>query len=379
MKPLVVLAAAAVLTSSLLACAPQQAPTGPSNPAPSTNPANLTQEEKIAAGVVMFDLMLAHKDANGVQSPISPEDIESLQVDGKTVASSEILLMGTSSTQNLKPTNLQAALDGKALVHFGGKGIYTFAVAKSANSGNKITLKLKSDSQSYTLIRPAQFDRGTLVLQAGTVRGGLTLVSGFQTAQTDTKIIARYQSMLSLQNYFSNANFDMSTLLSSYFSDGSNVVVTTTDNKQFQFANGETTPIQEQSISGADAQKAQQEAQQAVAPPSPLSSYVGNWILRSVVIPGGSLQIKLRELPNQKFSASTVFQGQTYTGETSYEAVGNADLSDVNTTVTAGSARLTLNLKRETPNQVRVTLAEVLGVDVLKSFVGFNATMERDL
>ena len=106
---------------------------------------------------------------------------------------------------------------------------------------------------------------------------------------------------------------------------------------------------------------------------------LGNWVLRSVVIPGGSLQIKLRELPNRKFSASTVFQGQTYTGETSYEAVGNADLSEVNTTVAAGSARLTLNLKRETPNQVRVTLAEVLGIDVLKSFVGFNATMEREL
>jgi hypothetical protein len=379
MKPLVVLAAAAVLTSSLVACAPQQSPTGPSNPAPTTNPANLTQEEKIAAGVVMFDLMLAHKDANGVQSPIVPEDIESLQIDGKTVTSSEIMLLGTSATQNLKPTGMQAALDGKALVHFGGKGMYTFAVPKSANSGNKITLKLKNDVQNYTLIRPAQFDRGTLVLQAGSVRGGLTLVSGFQTAQANADIFARYQNMLNLQSYFSNANFDMSALLNAYFSDGATVVVTTADNKQFQFTNGEATPSQEQTVSEAETQKAQQEAQEAVAPPSPLSSYVGNWVLRSVVIPGGSLQIKLRELPNRKFSASTVFQGQTYTGETSYEAVGNADLSEVNTTVAAGSARLTLNLKRETPNQVRVTLAEVLGIDVLKSFVGFNATMEREL
>lgn len=379
MKPLVVLAAAAVLTSSLVACAPQQSPTGPSNPAPTTNPANLTQEEKIAAGVVMFDLMLAHKDANGVQSPIVPEDIESLQIDGKTVTSSEIMLLGTSATQNLKPTGMQAALDGKALVHFGGKGMYTFAVPKSANSGNKITLKLKNDVQNYTLIRPAQFDRGTLVLQAGSVRGGLTLVSGFQTAQANADIFARYQNMLNLQSYFSNANFDMSALLNAYFSDGATVVVTTADNKQFQFTNGEATPSQEQTVSEAETQKAQQEAQEAVAPLSPLSSYVGNWVLRSVVIPGGSLQIKLRELPNRKFSASTVFQGQTYTGETSYEAVGNADLSEVNTTVAAGSARLTLNLKRETPNQVRVTLAEVLGIDVLKSFVGFNATMEREL
>jgi hypothetical protein len=379
MKVLAMLATAALLTSSLVACAPSS-PTGP-NAAPPTAgaPANLTQEEKIAAGVVMFDLMLAQKDANGVQTPIIPEDIESLSIDGKTVASSEILLMGTNATDNLKPTNLQAALDGKALVHFGGKGIYTFAVAKSANSGNTIGLKLKSESQNYTLIRPAQFDRGTLVLQGGTVRGGLTLVSGFQTAQAGGGLFARYQNMLDLQSYFSNANFDISALLNAYFSDGATVVVTTADNKQFQFTNGEATPSQEETVSADETQKAQQEAQAAVAPPSPLSAYVGKWVLRSVIIPGGSLQIQLRELPNRKFSASTMFQGQTYTGETSYDAVGNADLTEVNTTVAAGSARLTLNLKRETPNQVRVTLAEVLWVDVLNSFVGFNATMEREL
>lgn len=392
MKSIVSLTLASLLISSLAACSP--APQGATPPTQTNNQTSGLSAAQIDAKVDLFNLMLLSKGADGVVSPITPERIESLRIDGKTVAPSAILQAGSGATEsyvgtgaaaNLRQQAAAQVVNGQPLTIFGGKGTYSFLIPHT-NANSKLELKLKGDARSYQLIRFNNLSQGTFVLaQDGKIEGGFKTTSGFSTKSEGDGILNALQNIFgSPDSFFALAQFDIAAYVNFYLSNNGQVTVTTSDNQHLVFEPSNPAEPTSQGPAGAgEAAAAQQDVSQDLSGNiTPLLGYIGTWTLESdllkALIPGGALDLEVAKTGTDTYRLTAKLASGSYSGQGKHTG-GSASDSELKLGVSAGDKSLEVKIHMVNANRVGITLTKAEGAAELSSFLNQEVYLKRKL
>lgn len=395
MKTFLSLSLSLCLLGTLTACGPSQpvAQTGQST----SNGALAVAEINAKADV--FNAMLMTKDANGVSIPLTPERIDSLSIDGKTVAPASIALPGAESAKSVsteQAIQLQASKvvqQNQPWVIFGANSVYSFVTPKAA-AGNKIELKIKGDSQTYQLLRLANVNRGAFVLSKGQVQGAFSLNEGFALKQASgsATVMSSLLAMLSLNasssldEFYNPAQFALTSLQNFYQSGVDSVVVYTPGMQQLTFdLSGKSTATS--TISADDLNKYRNQTETELGDYiSPLTGYIGAWTLEDpaivALIPGGGMTLELSKTGKQSYKLSATVAGNTYSGEGSYTATGTGGgtgSEPITLEISSGSKKLQVKFRLSTPNTLGATLLKADGVAELAIALNKEISFKRNL
>ncbi|MEZ0370039.1 MAG: Flp family type IVb pilin [Candidatus Sericytochromatia bacterium] len=421
MKHAVSLSLSLFMLSNLAACGPIQPAAKP--PAGQNVQNNSLSVAEINSKADLFDMMLMVKGADGVVSPVSPDRLESLSLDGKSIAPASILLPGSmaasgfASQASVQAEASKVILKGQPWVIYGSNGVYTFLMPKTGRN-SKLVFKLKGDNHSYELLRVANLSRGSFVLANGQIQGAFSIRDGFQIKPTAVE----YAVMLSLiivvclaaiqflgpnssttfsqvganlgtsqeqqaayNAYYALGRFDVAGFANYYQSNGGEITITTQDSQQLVFAaaspeqptDTETADVQE--VSGARAEIQAQLGNYL----SPLLSYVGSWTPESdlvkSLIPGGNMTLEVTRRSDDTYRLSAVLASGTYAGEGKYVSGGEGSSAPLNLGISSGGKTLEVKFRLVYPNLLGATLLKADGVPELAPALNQEIRFKRNL
>lgn len=341
---------------------------------------------QVEAKVDNFDAMLLVKGTDGVVSPVTPDRIETLSVDGKAVAASAIVLPGSAAADGYSAEKARLDLAGKAVngqpvVLFGGNGAYSFLLPKTGKN-SVVALKLKGDSQTYQLVRVSNLSRGAFLMSAGQVTGSFNTNAEFATKQAGgAGVMANLQSMFS-GGYFALANFDVNAFANYYQSNGGQITITTSNNQRLVFAPASPdAPTSQGTATDAERNALKAQVQTEVgANISDLNGYVGTWTLESdlvkALVPGGNFSLDVAKTGVNTYRLTANLAAGSYSGEGQHVA-GTATGSDLNLGVSAGTKALGVQVRLASSNRAGIKLTKAEGVAELSALVGQEIFLKR--
>lgn len=345
----------------------------------------------IEAKADLFDVMLLSKDAAGNNTPVTPEQIASLKLDGQTINPSSILLPGAASSDSLVQANARQqeaakAVNGQNVTMFGGNGAFSFVVPKTGKN-SVLQLQLKGSNDSYQLIRFANLSRGTFVLGSkGQVQGGFNTRADFQTqAEGEGGVLSNLNAIFTHPGgYYALAQFSIGAFSNFYQAGDGSVKVTTHDNHEltFQPAQPDQASAHTQISDQQEAQARAEVTQQVGDSLSPLLGYIGSWTLESdllkALIPGQKLMVTVANgSAKDSYCLTAAIAKGSYSGES--KVVGSGDTSTLKLAVSAGGKSLGVQIKLVSSNRVSVQLTQANGVAELSGMVGTEIFLKRAL
>lgn len=343
--------------------------------------------EELNDKIESFDLMLLHTNQDKAVNPITPERIQSLKLDGKSIDLNSILLPGSEENKALANSDqdrfntAQKVAEGGNLVVFGGKGIFSFLTPQS-DQNTLIEIKLKDDAQTYQIVRLENLSRGTMVLENGKVRGAFDTLGGFAVKGTGEDALALIQKMLSNPDlYYALSNFDFKAFVNTYFSEGVDVKVFTEDKQLIKvsaLSPQETSSEADESSEAAEIKAAIEE--QVANGTRPLTRYIGTWTPESDfilnLVPGGKLDLGFAAVSDLRYRASATLDSDSFAGEGQVDTLDFKD-KELSIQVTSGGNSLDLKLKYINNNRVSVSLEGISGISDLQPMIGTEVFLKR--
>lgn len=385
MKQIFSISLSLLVVAGLTACGPTGTSTLPNGQTRTPADSGALTAAQVEAKVDNFDAMLLVKGADGVVSPVTPDRIESLSVDGKAVASSEIVMPGSSAAEayNTEKARLELAgktVNGQPVVLFGGNGAYSFLLPKTGQN-SVLALKLKGDSQTYQMVRVSNLSRGAFLMANGQVTGSFNTRGEFAVKQNSANVMANLQGMFS-GGYFALANFDVNAFVNYYQSNGGQITIMTQNNQRLVFAPANPNqPTSQGEASAADINAIKAQVQSEVgANISDLNGYIGTWTLENDIIkalvPGGTFSLDVSKTGANTYRLTANLAAGSYSGEGQHVA-GTATGSDLKLGVSAGSKSLEVQVRLASSNRAGIKLNKAEGVAELSAIVGQELFLKR--
>lgn len=377
-----------ILSLGLLACAPQNTPVSPG-----TNQQQVLSDAEINSQVRAVSLNVFAENAAGVRNPLSPDQLEYLQLGQNTrIAAQDLILPGTAGTEDLSDSSAQRALlskvaQGENQVFFNGAGQYT--VFMPASTTGLINLKLRDQNSTHRLLNGAELRNANLILQPnGSLKAEMNAGGDFGLLQNanstprdwlqellQSKSPAERLQLLDMANrYLLYVQANMATLR---FPDLriENFVLG---------ADGSTQPGGEANSEGletADASFKVLNEQLADPNHQVLLNFAGRWEPESAflkaLIPGSKLVVGL------SFDGANSFQASAELAEASFSTQGTVpDLSgqspdQLNLTVSRGNQSVQVELKVLNENRLSLTLLRSQGADELNPLLNNPIYLNR--
>lgn len=338
----------------------------------------------------LFDVLLLSKGSDGNNSPITPDQITSLRLDGQAIAPSSILLPGASDSSSLsdaktRQTEAAKVLQGKAISMFGGNGAYTFVIPKTGKN-SVLELQLKGQTDTYKLIRFANLSRGTFVLSSGgQITGGFNTRGAFQTKAEGSGVLDSLTAIFTNPGgYYALGQFAIQAFSNFYQSESNQIKVTTKDNHELVFQPAQpSAPASDTPISDQQEAQTQANVNQSVGDTqSPLLGYIGSWTLESdllkALIPGNQLLLTVATAAGKDtYRLTASLASGSYSGES--KVTGSGDASTLNLAVNSGGKSLGVQIRMVTSNRISIKLTSASGVAELSSMVGTEIFLKRAL
>ncbi len=328
---------------ALSACAP--------TPKQAAAPNTVNTPDNQQTAVLETDFILTQK-SDGVENPITPERIQSIQIDGKTVSSSEIqIVKGDFATQQSGgDLQVQYVLDQNGNINVG-----VFRILSRLGAIGKVTVTYLDGDQSKTFSFSANANQTgagkkqnlRLTVQAdGTLVGGVAAADG--TLDKD-KPVFRTTAEQKLE------------VLSP---DGSIEV--------FDLTQGQFDAPQKQTQTGNE----RDELLKEVGSISTINLFVGNWFADLL---GKKIKIKVRDGGGGSINGTASLDGKSYSAKGTYEVSASQPNNLALKGSAAGSADVSFDVKLSGANSMTLTLTDANGETVLEPLVGLSFSLNRGL
>ena len=336
------IASMSVTALTLAACAPQT--TTPNNPqAPAT--------ETPAAPVVQSDVILT-QESQGVENPITPEQIQSIKIGDRMVSQSQIqIVKGDFTTQQLNGDDLEVQYVWDTS---GGVNVGVFRFLSRFGSIGKVEITYEVDGQTKTFSfvagegttgAAAQDDLRITVKSDGTLVGGVAGADG-SLDQNKPRFKTTADQKLEVFNGDTKTVFDLNA------------------------AGGSDGEVTAESTAAASEEE---KAGLTVDPVSPISLFVGKWKANLL---GREIKATVRDGGSGRVDGSATVDGKPYSASGDYTARTNTELE-----ITGSSGDTTLKFKAQltTNNVLTLSLTDAGGVADLQPFVGIPVNLQRDI
>lgn len=387
-KPLLFLSLS-LCVASVAACSPISL----SASAPSQ--AHLLSDSALNAGLKTFELQLFVANAAGQRNPVSPDQLQSLQLGQRAIPVSSLVLPGAAAdaellaSSNQQRARLSAVVSsGNSLLIYRGSGVYS-VFQPASEQDSSLSVQLKEASSPHQIYLPAGMTGARLVLKpAAEVEGALQYAPGFSLKQEAANLFDLFQQALA--EWTPGADNPFEALLRMQGNSGTlrqgddvwlNLLLQAgLDPSATPFVPGdgelnrffEGLEQQDQSLS-----ELQQNAQAAL-----LLRIAGRWQPESpliqALVPGGKLELGLA------FAGDNSYQAEAELAEASYSRSGSLPALSVsgdslNLEIAQSGRSLDLELKVLSDNRLSVTLKGATGAAQLEGLVGSELFLNRVL
>jgi len=188
MKSIHLVSVSLLLSTGLLACSPQ----GVTPKLPNHSQQAVLSDVEIEAQVQAFELSIFTENASGARNPLSPDQLEYLQLDQHQLQAQQLTLPGISRHDSLGKTDseqrkwLTTVAQGAPQIVFNGGGQYTVFMPASSENG-VLSLKLRNQAEAYLFLRAADLNSANLILKPNAeLLAELDAGEGFRLQQTDS-------------------------------------------------------------------------------------------------------------------------------------------------------------------------------------------------
>lgn len=387
-KTFPLLSCSLILSLGLLACAPQNNPVSPG-----TNQQQALSDAEINSQVRAVSLNVFAENAAGVRNPLSPDQLEYLQLgQSSRIAAQDLILPGTPGSEDLSDSTAQRALlskvaQGETQVFFNGAGQYT--VFMPASTTGLIHLKLREQNSTHRLLNGTELRHANLILQPnGSLKAEMNADSGFGLLQNTDSSPSDWLQQL-LQNKTPAERLQLLQMANRYllYVQENMATLRFPDLRIENFVfgtDGSTQPGGEANGEGLEtADAAFKVLSEQLTDPNHqvLLNFAGRWEPESTflkaLIPGNKLVVGL------SFDGENSFQASAELAEASFSTRGTLpDLSgqspdQLNLTVSRGNQSVQVELKVLNENRLSLTLLQSQGADELNPLLNNPIFLNR--
>ncbi|MGV3523221.1 MAG: hypothetical protein ACO1RX_03295 [Candidatus Sericytochromatia bacterium] len=374
---------------SVTACAP----TTLSASAPTQ--ANLLSDSALNAGVKSFDLQLFVADAAGQRNPVSPDQLQSLQLGQRAIAVNTLVLPGAAADAALlaSPSQQRARLSdvvssGKSLVIYRGSGVYS-VFEPASEQDSSLSVQLKGAAAPHLAYLPAGMTGARLVLKPeAEVEGALQYAPGFSLKQEQASVLALLQAALAQWKPGADNPFEALLRMqgnSGTLRQGDDVWLQLLLQAGVDPSATPFVPTDEQLnrlFAALEQQEESLDALQKNAQAALLLRIAGRWqpesSLVQSLVPGGKLVLALAFAGDSSYQATAELADANYSSSGSLPALSvNGD--SLGLQIAQDGRALALEVKVLNDNRLSVTLKGATGADQLKGLVGSELFLNRVL
>lgn len=355
--------------------------------------ANLLSDSALNAGVKTFEMQLFAANTAGQRNPVSPDQLQSLQLGQRAIAVNTLVLPGAAADAELLASSSQqrarlseVVSSGNSLVIYRGSGVYS-VFQPASEQDSSLSVQLKNASAAHQIYLPAGMTGARLVLKpAAEVEGALQYAPGFSLKQESPSLLALFQQALAQWTPGADNPFEallrmqgnsgtlrqgddvwLNLLLQAGLDPSATPFVPTDAQLNSLFA-----ALEQQDQSLSDLQK---NAQAAL-----LLRIAGRWQPESplvqALVPGGKLVLGLAFAGDNSYQAEAELADASYSSSGSLPALSvNGD--SLNLQIAQSGRSLELEVKVLNDNRLSVTLKGATGADQLKGLVGSELFLNR--
>lgn len=333
------------ITQAGCAPAPSSANTSTSNSGKTTTDStntSVTATEKTQTQFILF------KDDNGVSNPVTPDQIEYLQLNGTKILAKDIQIVKTNDK-----------LTGD--VRFNGSGNYSFD--QTTNNKDILVVKFVGSDKEQTIPLFKPGNEGFTVKANDSTSYQFRLVfnaDGSVSGVTDSTVNGTTTS--------NNAFTVSSSGFTYYNADGSAVSGSLSDLSQtsqnISVTNANPSVVLQQVITQL------QDKQHKTS----VDGYIGIW---SKTILGSSVSVSFRKSGSKKFKISTLVAGKTFSSEGQYPD-GETPASDLTVDATVGGNSVKVKIENPSENVLKFTLLSS-DLESAKPFMNIPVELDRVL
>lgn len=347
-KSLSLLLATLIITG----CGPSTVVTQPANNTPSTsNTSNPTTNNQTPSTEESTFILV--KETAGVSNPVTPDQIEYLDLNGKKILAKDIQVV--KSGDSLTDT-----------IRFNGSGNYSF----NATGNSKDILKLKivgsSEEVVVPLFKPGQEGFKVMAVNKYAFKlvlttdasGNVTGVKGIVEKMVDGNVSAESTNVFELSvgnfNYYQANGQSITAPLS--------VVVATSENLTVKPTTKNDTIAQQVNANTAK---------------TSIDGYIGVWNYTPPVAGLAPVTLNLKKTGSKRFTVSTSIAGKTYTSSGEYPD-GESPASSLNVQLSVAGESMSVKIENPSANTLNLTLLSG-GPDSFAPFKNIPLTMSRSV
>ena len=332
-----------LMTSALVlgACAPMP------QAGPTPDQATIPDNQQTAA--LQTDFILTQK-SDGIENPITPELIQSIQIDGKTLSASDIqIVKGDFATlQTGDDLQVQFVLDQNGNLNVG-----VFRILSRLGAIGKVTVTYQDGGETKTFSFSGNANQTgagdaqnlRVTVQAdGTIVGGVAAPDGTLDKEKPVFRTTSDQKLEIIKPDGSTEVFDLSQ-------------------PDFNAPKNET-----------KTEKEREDLLNGVGAISSINLFVGNWFADVL---GKKIKVKVKDGGNGQISGSAELDGKSYSANGSYTQSASQPNSLTLKGSAAGSADVTFDVKLMGANTMTLTLTDANGEAVLVPLVGLSFSLSR--